>query len=249
MYKKYPSLKDILNGIDSVDKVIKWAEENGMSDHPVVRERLNQFSVNNIINTITDPDVLTEWAIDNRILHHDVVLQRRNELLTCHKCNLSFDSSTELKEHTHRLCETSEKSTSPLDLRSFHETSDVNTDNPLDLRISRRRETVLYQRTDQYAQSTNDHHLHLNSEVNTSSPLDLRLSKIETRSITFADNTVKKEPEDVKGNFIPYVRSNDSGNRLKYIQHGKGADDILPYTLQQTNQKTFAKNKAKETTN
>lgn len=229
MYKKYPSLKDILDDLDSIDKDIKWAAENELSDHTLVRKRINQctikdikdISIKDIVNEFSDPDILTEWGIDNLLLHHRFVLNRLVVLLTCYRCHTKFDSSIGLKEH---ICLTQTQQCGSLTCSwcglkccshtelTKHEEFQVLMEN---LCTNSHNELVTTNQTTGDNQSPNNKHVICMQETN-------QMSK----EITIEDN--------IKPNIVQY--GSGSGN------------DVLPYTFQQTGQKTFAKNLAQETT-
>ncbi|CAC5376468.1 unnamed protein product [Mytilus coruscus] len=225
MYKKYPSVKTILDDMDS----IKWAEANGLSDHPLVRKRLNQCTViTEIVNTITDPDVLTEWAIDNLLLQHEQVLNRLQVLLTCKTCSSQFDSSIKLRQHKH-ICQMQNKPSGSLTCAWCG------------LKSSSHVELTEHENFHASMDSF------LTGEINTNcrkykatTETSLNLRSHENRRDT---NLVCTKERKQKNDDEP------SNNSHEYVQYGKGLDnDLIPYTFQQTNQKHLPKNRATETT-
>ncbi|CAC5372267.1 unnamed protein product [Mytilus coruscus] len=231
MYKKYPSVKTILDDMDSIDKVIKWAEANGLSDHPLVRKRLNQCTViTEIVNTITDPDVLTEWAIDNLLLQHEQVLNRLQVLLTCKTCSSQFDSSIKLRQHKH-ICQMQNKPSGSLTCAWCG------------LKSSSHVELTEHENFHASMDSF------LTGEINT----NCRKYKATTEtSLDLRSHAAKQKRHESSMYEREKTEKNDdepSNNSHEYVQYGKGLDnDLIPYTFQQTNQKTFAKNRATETT-
>lgn len=96
------SLKYIINAFHSKEELRKWAEENEMTNHPLVTEKLKKnqpSSIQDIVNGFTDIEELTQWATENLLLQHRHVIERFTSLLTCKWCHLKFDSQNELKPH------------------------------------------------------------------------------------------------------------------------------------------------------
>lgn len=62
MTHRYPSLADFINTISSLIDLRQWAEENYLTDHPFIQQRMRRFLVD-ILPTFIDADSLIVWAI------------------------------------------------------------------------------------------------------------------------------------------------------------------------------------------
>ena len=91
MEKTYPSLKDIINQMESIDEIKTWAEQNELLHHPTVQAGMErQKYISDTVSTICHPETLTQWAIENSLLCHHKILERLEILLTCKWCQMKF---------------------------------------------------------------------------------------------------------------------------------------------------------------
>lgn len=96
----YPSLKDILNGFQSIEELRQWATQNRLLDHPFVRERLcSHTNLSDILNQFNNAEDLTQWAIHNLLINNQQILDKLDSLLTCSLCGTRLLSTEELRKH------------------------------------------------------------------------------------------------------------------------------------------------------
>lgn len=252
--RKNISISDVLNNIADPDSLIEWAISNLMLNHGQVEKRLKTL--------LTCKYCQYEFGSSNELKNHQLIHQMSDTFppqysnvgasgsLTCSWCRVKLQSHGQLREHEefHRMID-------DVCDKYVHQnpqiSDEINVQDIEGLQLSESDEQFSTVLEDQTAiiglgKIIADASIHDGSIVDT----EKGHNEVNNQIISpYAFQQVfRTEPESLDHDTCNIPRSHPSSQNIEKLQYEAGNSDDIPYTFQQTNQKTFAKNLARETT-